>query len=181
MYVLSINDFILDSLVSSEWQIGGGFTRHHKCELRQMPLRGTRTLVDALRTGLHGGRGLHSAPVRRRSGSGAKRQQTVFTTFVHSNFILILYTVQLHLKYTYNTFLFTHALSSTLRLAQAWHQSSQLDSFSLLIASLPFSSWRLYLFFFPLQINLCTVVIGVRSPRVCTLGSSNLKQNRTAT
>ena len=40
-----------------------------------LPLRGTQTLVDALRTGLHGGRGLHSAPVRRRSGSGAKRQQ----------------------------------------------------------------------------------------------------------
>ena len=65
----------LDSYVSSDWQIGGGFTRHRKYELRQLPLHGTRTLVDALRTGLHGGRGLHSAPVQRRSGSGAKRQQ----------------------------------------------------------------------------------------------------------
>ena len=45
----------------------------------------------------------------------------------------------------------THSYSRTHFLPLSdWHryQSSQLDSFSLFIASLPFSSWRLYLFFF---------------------------------
>ena len=60
-----------------EWGAGvtGGFTPHRKCELPLLPLHGTRKLVDALRTGLHRGRELHSAPVRRRSESGAKRRQ----------------------------------------------------------------------------------------------------------
>ena len=55
-------------------------------------------------------------------------------------FPIFIFIVRIQLSY--NAFLFTHARSST----SDWHrhQSSQLDSFSLSIASLPFSSWQLY-------------------------------------
>ena len=59
-------------------------------------------------------------------------------TFVLSYFIFIVHNT----TFIDNAFLFTHARSST----SDWHRhhSSQLVSFSLSIASLPFSSWQLY-------------------------------------
>ena len=60
-----------------------------------------------------------------------------FCTFVLSYFVFIV-----HIQLSYNAFLSAHARSFT----SDWHrhQNSQLDSFSLSIASLPFSSWQLY-------------------------------------
>ena len=82
-----------------------------------------------------------------------------FCTFVLSFFIFIL-----HIQLLYNAFLFTHARSSTLD----WHrhQSSQLDSFSLFIASLPFSSWRhLSSSIFSLKLNKILSTVIVVPPR----------------
>ena len=95
-----------------------------------------------------------------------------FCTFVLSYFIFIVHNT----TFIDNAFLFTHARSST----SDWHrhQSSQLDSFSLSIASLPFSSWQLYssllinrTFPPPLVAHVATLLF------LCFLGTSSFKSD----
>ena len=109
------------------------WSHHPACSIRYQSLHVSSSANDSLKkfTGAHSRRPHHS-PFSH--GSVVFLPRTLQLLYFHI-FIFIV-----HIQLSYSALLFTHTRSFT----SNWHrhQSSQLDSFSLSVASLPFSSWR---------------------------------------